>query len=104
MGLREENGLVPAIESAVTEGDVRDQEAATESTGREAGIGTGNGTESVIARGREIVIATGNVITAKHIHGNDHEAGRGIVNAKEIANIESEAEKKVRHVSQPGQE
>lgn len=89
-GLREENGLDLAIESAVTEGGVRDPEAVTGNTEREAEIGTGSG--------------TGNVITAKHIHGNDHEAGRGIVNAKEIASIESEAEKKVRHVSQPGQE
>lgn len=104
MDLREENGLVLAIESAVIEGDANDQEVVTGSTEKEAGIGTGNGTENVIARGKGIVIATGNVITAKHIHGNDHEAERGIVNAKEIATIESEAEKKVRHVSQPGQE
>lgn len=89
-----QNDHVRAIENAVTEGGVNDQGVVTESTEKEAGIGIENATENVIARGKEIVIVTGNVITVNHIHGRDHEAERGNVNVKEIASIESEAEKK----------
>lgn len=66
----------------------------TENTGREAGTETENVTENAIVKERGIVIVIENVITVNHILERDHEAERGIVNAKEIANIESEAEKK----------
>jgi len=57
-------------------------------------IATGNVTGSVIVREKEIVIGTGNVITANHIQESVHAAGRESANVKEIVNIESEAEKK----------
>ena len=99
-----ENDPARAIENAATEGGASDRGAGTESTGRGAGTETGSATGSVIARGRGTVTVIENAITVNHILGRDHGAGRGIVNVREIASIESEAEKKVRHVSQPGQE
>lgn len=101
---REESDHVHGIGNVVTEEDASDLEAVTESTEKEAETGIENVTGNAIVKGKGIVIVTGNVITVNHIRGRDHEAERGIVNVKEIANIESEAEKKVRHVSQPGQE
>ena len=59
-----------------------------------AETGTGNVTGSVIAREKETVIGTGNVITAKHILESDHAAEKESANAREIVNIESEAGKK----------
>lgn len=82
------------IENAVTEEDVRDQGVVTENTEKEVEIEIENVIENVIVKEKEIVIVTENVITVNHIHGRDHEAEREIVNVKEIANIENEAEKK----------
>lgn len=104
MDLHVGNDHVHVIENAVTEEDVRDQGVVTENTEKEVGIEIENVIENVIVKEKEIVIVTENVIIVNHIHGRDHEAEREIVNVKEIANIENEAEKKVRHVSQPGQE
>lgn len=69
-----------------------------------AGTANGSVIGNVIARENEIVIGTGNVITANHIRENVHAAEKESANVKEIVNIESEAEKKVQHVNQPGQE
>lgn len=71
-----------------------DQGAVIGNTEKEAETEIENVTGNAIVKGKGIVIVTENVITVNHIHGRDHEAGRGIVNVKEIANIESEAEKK----------
>lgn len=73
---------------------MNDQGVVTGNTEKEAGTGTESATGNVIVKGRGIVIVTGNVIIVNHIHGRDHEAERGIVNVKEIASIESEAERK----------
>lgn len=104
MAPREENGRVRGIENVVIEEDASGPGAAIGSTEREAGTGIGSATGNAIVKGRGIVIVTENVIIVSHTHGRDHAAGSGIVNVKEIASIESEAGKKVRHVSQPGQE
>lgn len=98
------NDHVHEIENAVIEEDVSGQEVVIENTEKEAGIEIESVTENAIVKEKGTVIVTENVIIVNHIHERDHEAERGIVNVKEIANIESEAEKKVRHVSQPGQE
>lgn len=91
-------------ENAVIEGGVNDRGVVTGNTEKEAGTGTENVTENVIAKEKGIVIVTENAITVNHIHARDHEAERGIASVKEIANIENEAEKKVQHVRQPGRE
>lgn len=70
------------------------QEAVIENTEKEAGIEIESVTGNAIVKEKGTVIVTENVIIVNHIHENDHEAERGIVNVKEIANIESEAEKK----------
>lgn len=89
-----QNDHARAIENAATEGGASDRGAGTESTGRGAETETGSATGSGTARGRGTVTVTGNAITVNHIRERDHGAGRGIVNVREIASIESEAEKK----------
>lgn len=74
------------------------------STASVAEIASGSVTGNVIAREKEIVIGTENVITANHIRESVRAAGKESANVKEIVNIESEAEKKVQHGNQPGQE
>jgi len=81
-------------ESAVTEDDVSGLGVEIVSTVSVAETATGNVIGSVIVREKEIVIGTGNVITANHIRENVHAAGKESANVKEIVNIESEAEKK----------
>lgn len=104
MDPRVENDHVRGIESEATEGDVNALVAAIGNTGRGVEIETGSVTENGIARENGIGTATGNATTVSLIHAKDPAAGREIVNGKGTASIESEAEKKVRHVSQPGQE
>lgn len=82
------------IENAVTGDDVSGLGAGTANIASVAEIESGSGTENVIAREKEIVIGTENVITANHIRENVHAAGKESANVKEIVNIESEAEKK----------
>lgn len=89
-----QNDHAHAIGNVATEEDVSGQGVATGNIEKEAETEIESVTGNAIVKGRGIVIVTGNVITVNHIHGRDHEAGRGIVNVKEIGNIESEAEKK----------
>lgn len=95
---------VPGIESAVTEDGASDPEAGTESIVSVAETEIGSAIVNAIVKEREIVIETGSAITASHIRESDHAAEKENANVKEIVNIESEAEKKVQHVNQPGQE
>lgn len=81
-------------ESAVIEDDASGPGVGTANIVSVAEIVNGSVTGNVIAREKEIVIGTGNVITANHIRENDHAAGKENANVKEIVNIESEAEKK----------
>lgn len=63
-----------------------------------------NETGNVIVKEKETVIVIGSVIIVNRIPEKDHAAERETVIEKEIESTEKEAEKKVRHVSQPGQE
>lgn len=104
MVLDVESVHVHVIENAVIEDDVNGPGVGTVNTVSVAEIVNGIVIGSVIAREKEIVIGTGNVITANHIQENVHAAGKENANVREIVNIESEAGKKVQHVNQPGQE
>lgn len=99
-----ENVRVHVTESAATEDDASGLEAEIASIVSVAEIGTESAIGSVIAREKETAIGTENVITANHIRESDHAAEKESANVKEIVNIEREAEKKVQHVNQPGQE
>lgn len=98
------NGLVREIESAVIEDAGSDLEAEIESIENAAETEIENETENVIVKEKEIVIVIGNAIIVNHIPEKDHVAEKETVIEKEIESTEKEAEKKVRHVSQPGQE
>lgn len=104
MVLDVESVRVRVIENAVIEDDVNDPGVGIVNTVSVAEIVNESVIESVIAREKEIVIGTENVIIVNHIQENVHAAGKENANVKEIVNIESEAEKKVQHVNQPGQE
>ena len=82
------------IENAVIEDDVNDPEVGIVNTVSVAEIVNESVIESVIAKEKEIVIGTENVITVNHIQENVHAAGKENANVKEIVNIESEAGKK----------
>lgn len=85
---------VRVTESAVTGDDANGPGVEIGNTVNVAEIANGSVTGSVIARENEIVIGTGNVITANHIRENVHAAEKESANVREIVNIESEAEKK----------
>lgn len=99
-----ENVHVRVTESVVIEDDANDPEAGIGSIVNVAETETESAIESVIVREKETAIGTGSVITANHIRENDHAAEKESANVREIVNIEREAEKKVQHVNQPGQE
>lgn len=104
MVLHVENVLVPVREIAVIEDAVNDLEVAIENTENVAETGRENGIENVIVKENEIVTVIGNVIIVSRILEKDHAAEKESVIEKEIGSTEKEAEKKVRHVSQPGRE
>lgn len=104
MVLHVENVLVHVREIAVIEDAVNDLEVAIENTENVAEIERENGIENVIVKENEIVTVIGNVIIVSRILEKDHAAEKESVIEKEIENTEKEAEKKVRHVSQPGRE
>lgn len=85
------------IERGATEGEETVREAATESTGNEVGTGIAIVNVIVIVKGNAIVIATGNVTTAKLIPERDRAAGTEIANVKENANTGNEAGRKGEH-------
>lgn len=104
MDLDVENVRVRVTESAVIEDDASGPEVVIGNIVNVAETETESVIESVIAREKETAIETGNVITANHIRESDHAAEKESANVREIVNIEREAEKKVQHVNQPGQE
>lgn len=103
-GLDEESVRVHVTESVAIEDGANDQGVETVNTVSVVETESGNVTGNVIVREKEIAIGTGSAITANHIQGNVHAVEKENVSVKEIVNIESEAEKKVQHVNQPGQE
>lgn len=104
MVLLAENVLVREIENVVIEDAVNDLEVVIENIENVAGTEIENEIENVIVKEKEIVTVIGNVIIVNRIPEKDHAAERETVIEREIGNTEREAEKKVRHVSQPGQE